>query len=124
MPGRSHRGEIRRRQADASPVEGGHGWRLLGRGDAMRAERRNTSAAAQEPPRWVQWRVRRLRSLGFSTDLAEELARDGQLDIHALLELVDRGCPPILAARILAPLDSEPPPRRPTPWLPPDPCIG
>jgi hypothetical protein len=48
--------------------------------------------------------------MGFTADLAEELARDGQLDIHALLELVDRGCPPMLAARILAPLDSEPPP--------------
>jgi hypothetical protein len=55
--------------------------------------------------------MRRLRSLGFTPDLADQLARDGQLDIHALLELVDRGCAPHLAARILAPLNSEPPPR-------------
>jgi hypothetical protein len=27
------------------------------------------------------------------------------MDLHALLELVDRGCPPALAARILAPLE-------------------
>ena len=77
----------------------------------MRTERRRASDAAGEPPRWVQWRVKKLRSLGFSADLANELARDGRLDIHALLELVDRGCPPHLAARILAPLDSEAPQR-------------
>jgi hypothetical protein len=29
------------------------------------------------------------------------------MDLHALLGLVDRGCPPDLAARILAPLDRE-----------------
>jgi hypothetical protein len=29
------------------------------------------------------------------------------VDVHALLELVDRGCPPVLAARIMAPLDWE-----------------
>jgi hypothetical protein len=33
------------------------------------------------------------------------------VDIHALLELVDRGCPPHLAARILAPLDCDLSPR-------------
>jgi hypothetical protein len=29
------------------------------------------------------------------------------MDLHALIELVERGCPPELAARILAPLDEE-----------------
>jgi hypothetical protein len=33
------------------------------------------------------------------------LGRDNRIDVHALLELVDRGCPPHLAARILGPLD-------------------
>jgi hypothetical protein len=33
------------------------------------------------------------------------VAVDNRYDLHALLELVDRGCPPALAARILAPLD-------------------
>jgi hypothetical protein len=32
------------------------------------------------------------------------LAEDCAIDLHAVLELVDRGCPPTLAARILAPL--------------------
>jgi hypothetical protein len=39
--------------------------------------------------------------------LADRLARDTAFDLHALLELVDRDCPPALAARIVAPLDSE-----------------
>jgi hypothetical protein len=38
---------------------------------------------------------------------ASMLARDDAVDIDELLELVDRGCPPHLAARILVPLESE-----------------
>jgi hypothetical protein len=53
----------------------------------------------------VQWRAERLLGAGFPADLAQRLAREDQVDLHALLELVDRGCPPQLAARILAPLD-------------------
>jgi hypothetical protein len=37
--------------------------------------------------------------------MAHDLASDERIDIHALLELTDRGCPASLAARILAPLD-------------------
>jgi hypothetical protein len=32
------------------------------------------------------------------------LAVDGDVDLHDMLNLIDRGCPPRLAARILAPL--------------------
>jgi hypothetical protein len=39
--------------------------------------------------------------------LAEEITRDGRYDLHALLELADRGCPAELSARILAPLEAE-----------------
>ena len=55
----------------------------------------------------VAWRTERLLAAGFERELAESLAADGAVDLHALLELVDRGCPPELAARILAPLDDE-----------------
>jgi hypothetical protein len=41
--------------------------------------------------------------------MADRLARDLSFDLHALLELVDRGCPPDLAIRILEPLDQRPP---------------
>ncbi len=56
----------------------------------------------------VGWRRRRLLDAGFSSTLAAVLAADLRLDLHALLQLVERGCPPALAARILAPDDSEP----------------
>lgn len=55
----------------------------------------------------VEWRRERLRDAGFPPRLAGALARDGRCDLHALIELVERGCPPTLAARILAPLDEE-----------------
>ena len=56
--------------------------------------------------RWVQWREGRLLSAGFGPDLADLLAHQEQVDLHELLKLVDRGCPPHLAARILAPLNA------------------
>jgi hypothetical protein len=59
----------------------------------------------------VAWRRARLRQAGFDGALADELTREGDLDLHALIELVERGCPPPLAARILAPLDREGPTR-------------
>ena len=54
----------------------------------------------------VAWRARRLREAGFDDRLAAAVARDQRRDLHALLELVERGCPPELALRILAPLDA------------------
>jgi hypothetical protein len=53
----------------------------------------------------VAWRARRLREAGLAPRLATEIAGDCGYDLHALLELVDRGCPAELAVRILAPLD-------------------
>jgi hypothetical protein len=55
----------------------------------------------------VRWRTSHLRQAGFDPQLAEALARDCAYDLHAVLRLVDDGCPPELAARILAPLDRE-----------------
>ncbi|MEY2513643.1 MAG: hypothetical protein QOJ89_1001 [bacterium] len=46
---------------------------------------------------------------GFDASLASRLTRDEAVDLHALLVLLDRGCPPELAARILAPLDAPSP---------------
>ena len=53
------------------------------------------------------WRRCRLLEAGFGEDLATRLAGMPRVDLHALLQLVDRGCPPPLAARILAPLDTD-----------------
>ena len=57
--------------------------------------------------RYVDWRSRRLCDAGFERSAAERLARESAWDLHALLELVDRGCSPELAERILAPQDWE-----------------
>jgi hypothetical protein len=48
-----------------------------------------------------------LRKAGFGTALTEQLSRERGVDLHALIGLVERGCPPSLAARILAPLDDQ-----------------
>lgn len=53
--------------------------------------------------RYFEWRCLCLREAGFERSAADRLARDTACDLHALLELVDRGCPPELAERILAP---------------------
>ena len=66
------------------------------------------SRRADDRAQWVRWRVRRLVNAGFPVQEAQRLARSERLDLHRLLELVDRGCPPHLAARILAPLEEEP----------------
>jgi hypothetical protein len=54
----------------------------------------------------VDWRRGLLLSAGFAPDLAVELAQDRDVDVHAVLALVDRGCAPDLAARIRAPMCS------------------
>jgi hypothetical protein len=53
------------------------------------------------------WRQERLLRAGVETDLAASIAADCAMDLHAMIELVERGCPPELAARILAPFDHE-----------------
>jgi hypothetical protein len=55
----------------------------------------------------VSWRRRQLVEAGFSDRLARRVADDPAYDLHALIELVERGCPPALAVRILAPLDER-----------------
>jgi hypothetical protein len=49
------------------------------------------------------WRRKQLLRTGFPAPLARALARDGRYDLHALIELVEHGCEPALAVRILAP---------------------
>jgi hypothetical protein len=54
-------------------------------------------------------RSRRLRDAGVSPQLADQLAHNSAYNLYDILELVNRGCPPQLAARILAPIDGAPP---------------
>ena len=67
-------------------------------------------AASAQSEAVLAWRRDRLLAAGFAAQLAARLAGDCGVDLHALIELVDRGCPPQLAARILAPLDYGPRP--------------
>lgn len=53
----------------------------------------------------ADWRRDQLTGSGFAPTLAAAIACDPHYDVHALIELVERGCRPDLAARILAPLD-------------------
>ena len=44
---------------------------------------------------------------GFPLPLAARLAKNAGYDLHALIELVERRCPPELAVRILAPVEEN-----------------
>lgn len=48
-----------------------------------------------------------LEQAGFSPLLATRVARDHRYDVHDLLELLELGCSPDLAVRILAPLEED-----------------
>jgi hypothetical protein len=76
----------------------------------MWIDERNTAADMLED-RVVAWRRSRLLDAGFGAELADALAGEFRVDLHALLQLVERGCPPVLAVRILAPADGEGVPR-------------
>jgi hypothetical protein len=55
----------------------------------------------------VRWRREQLTDSGFPLSIAAPLVEDARYDLHALIELVERGCPHHLAVRIAAPLDGE-----------------
>ncbi|WP_217913970.1 hypothetical protein [Miltoncostaea marina] len=58
----------------------------------------------RHPRNVVRWRRGALEHAGVPRGLAERLAREPGVDLHALIGLVERGCPPETAARILWPL--------------------
>jgi hypothetical protein len=61
----------------------------------------------QESQTVVNWRRRELIHTGFPRPLAARVARDERYDLHELIELVQQGCPPALAVRILTPIDGD-----------------
>ena len=59
------------------------------------------SAAAAQLDEIVRWRVERLLAAGYDGESALLIALDTAVDLHAALALVDAGCAPETAARIL-----------------------
>jgi hypothetical protein len=55
----------------------------------------------------IAWRRTQLVRSGFPEEAAAGVADDDRYDLHRLVELVERGCPPELALRILAPLEED-----------------
>ena len=54
-----------------------------------------------ELERVERWRAEELLRAGFDPGAASELAGRLDIDLHTATELIDRGCPPDLALRIL-----------------------
>ena len=62
-------------------------------------------AETERIPVLTGWRQERLVRAGFEEELALRIASHRGFDLHALIDLVERGCPPRVATRILAPLE-------------------
>ena len=69
----------------------------------MRTETTSERAASQV----LVWRREQLVESGFPPHLAARVAPDPRYDLHALIELAERDCPPELAVQILSPMESE-----------------
>jgi len=54
-----------------------------------------------ESERVERWRTEELIRLGFDPDVAIVMAIEPGIDLHAASDLIERGCPPSLAAQIL-----------------------
>jgi hypothetical protein len=72
-----------------------------------RLQTRSLVASERERDEVIAWRRAQLLRSGFPQRLAAQVAGDGRYDLHRLIELVERGCPPELALRILAPLEGS-----------------
>jgi hypothetical protein len=66
-----------------------------------------TTTTGEEAVDVMRWRREQLVRTGFAPPLAVAIANDSRYDMHALIELVEQGCEPALAARIIAPLDEK-----------------
>lgn len=49
----------------------------------------------------VDWRRSELIRAGYSSEVADDIARQGDIDLHDALALTARGCPSTLAWEIL-----------------------
>jgi hypothetical protein len=54
-----------------------------------------------ESERVLRWRADELKRAGYDDRLALKLALRSHVDLHRAVDLLRRGCDPVLAARIL-----------------------
>lgn len=54
-----------------------------------------------ELERIERWRAEELERAGYDSQVAGKLASRHDVDLHRAIELIEQGCPPELAARIL-----------------------
>jgi hypothetical protein len=59
------------------------------------------STDTEELLRILVWRFKQLCRSGFELELATTIAARMDVELHAALDLVEQGCPPDVAARIL-----------------------
>ena len=97
----------RSREAGTHIAGNAQGFRLKndrGRSFTTRMRQReleHTTERLDESERVFRWRMTCLREIGYSRDAAAALAADTRIDLHAALRLVERGCAPETAVRIL-----------------------
>jgi hypothetical protein len=54
-----------------------------------------------ETERVERWRMDELLRVGFDVEFAALIAAEPGVDLHAAIDMIERGCPPDLAAQIL-----------------------
>jgi hypothetical protein len=54
-----------------------------------------------ESERVERWRMDELLRVGYDFQTAAVMAADTEVDLHTAVDLVEQGCPPDVAARIL-----------------------
>ncbi|MFL5912812.1 MAG: hypothetical protein ACJ768_19880 [Gaiellaceae bacterium] len=54
-----------------------------------------------ETERVERWRMDELLRVGFDVEFAALIAAEPGVDLHTAIDMVEQGCPPDLAARIL-----------------------
>ena len=60
-----------------------------------------TNVSPSEQELVAQWRAEALERAGYPDTVAAELALRPDVDLHRAVELLEKGCAPELAARIL-----------------------
>ena len=76
-------------------------YRLSGTEDMEPIAATELHPADTETERVERWRAEALERAGYGADAAQELAARPDIDLHRAIELVEAGCTPELALRIL-----------------------